>query len=206
MKTLAGCLFLCLWLQLDCEWKTLGNKSFASVHCQSMEQTGHLHFARYNCRKENSVWRMVARLTSCCFLLHMCEQRRAGGALPSSLQCPGGRQCHYHLHLPSLLLLGQAIAWGGAPVPYGRFGFLKWVWKRRKSTHCPTEYERQISLSEHHSSSSWTLSHVLLCSKCTVSFRHVLLVHWPENGLETNVFSPVETKSFLYFMLTIRMF
>ena len=124
---------------------------------------------------------MVARLTSCCFLLHRCEQRKAGGASPSSLQCPGGRQCHYHLHLPFLLLL-QAIAQGRSPVPYGGFGFLKWVWKRRKSTHCPTEYERQISLSEHHSSSSWTLSHVLLCCKCTLLHGHLQSVLKPAMG------------------------
>lgn len=37
MKTVTGPLFLCFWLQLNCEWELLGNKVFVSVHYQSVE-------------------------------------------------------------------------------------------------------------------------------------------------------------------------
>jgi hypothetical protein len=106
----------------------------------------------------------------CWFLLHRCEQRRAGGAAPSSPECPGGRQRLYHLHLHRqchcLLLLVQARARGRSSVAYECL--FKCGQKRRTRTHCLTEQERQTTLSEPHSCPSWGLSCVLLRSQCTV--------------------------------------
>ena len=118
----------------------------------------------------------------CWFLLHRCEQRRAGGAAPSSPECPGGRQRHYHLHLHRqchcLLLLVQARGGGRSSVAY-ECPF-KCGQKRRTRTHCLTEQERQTTLSEPHSCPSWGLTRVLLRSQCTVLPRHLQPAHKPE--------------------------
>lgn len=208
MKTLTGSLFLCFWLQLNCEWELWGEKVFVSVRYQSVEHTGLFQIFWNQCRKESNVWRMAASWSSA---LSFCTGVSRGEQVeqrPSHLSVREGDSaaivCTYtdssssyfcwYKHEPGAGLQLLMEIFSSTEVKEGQ-GFIVLLNKKDK------QLSLNITAAHLGDSATYFCAVSAQCSSGT-SCLYINL----GSGPETDAFSSAETRSFLYFMLRKQMF